>query len=192
MKIARAYVATKAEIEPMMQAANLHREHVKCGEVAREHISAPNWSMRKGELLAVFDLSAFGDKREAIAAGVALIQSKGADVCEVESGDVCGKGVAMLHRALKRIHARTHKMTSDDAKAIAAKAREARQEGWATYDEARVIWGSPAQYNETQALLALKGWPRTTMYRIFGKRKVLEAKLIEEMQAARKSRRKAK
>ena len=192
MKIARAYVARKAEIEKMMQAAKLSREHVKCGEVAGEHISAPNWKLRKGELLGVFDLTAFGNKRGLMAAGVALVQSFGADVCEVETGAVAGQGVAMLQRALQRIHREDKKMTPDRAKELADARHAKKRDGWEEYDKARVIWGSPAQYSETAALLAMRGWPRSTAYATFGKRKELEAILLAEMQAARPKRAPAK
>lgn len=192
MKIARAYVATKAEIEKMMQVAKLPREHVKCGEIAGEHISAPNWKLRKGELLGVFDLTAFGDKRGLMADGVALVQSFGADVCEVETGAVAGQGVAMLQRALQRIHRESKKMTPERAKELADARHAEKRKGWLEYDQARVIWGSPAQFSETAALLAMKGWPRSTAYATFGKRKDLEKVLLAEQQAARPKRAPAK
>lgn len=200
MKIASAYVATKAEIEPMMKATGLRREHVKCGEVPGEHISAPKWSMRKGELLGVFDLSAFGDKRGVMAAGVAWVQSHGADVCEVETGAVAGKGVEMLNRALGIVHGRDRK-TKERASDMAKASRDKRREGWMDRAEARAIWGNRSQYpSESQALLNMKpGWPRSTVFNEFGSRKDCEAELIAEMKAARpkrapakKSRRKAK
>jgi hypothetical protein len=192
MKIARAYVAKKSEIEKMMQAAKLPRHHVKCGEVAGEHISDPKWTMRKGELLGVFDLTAFGDKRGPMADGVARIQAMGADVCEVETGAIAGQGVAMLQRALQRIHRESRKFTSGRVSEMNKERHAERRKDWLPEKEARIIWGSPAQYTETAALLAMKGWPRSTAYATFGKRKDLEAKLVEEMKAARKSKRKAK
>ena len=190
MKIARAYVATKAEIPRMVEATGLRPEYVKCGENPKDHISNPAWTMRKGELLGVFDLSAFGDKREAMAAGVAHIQKQGADVCEVETGHVAGKGVAMLDRALRIIHNRPRNMTPERAAEMARKAREKSREGWLPYDEARAIWGNRTKYpSPDQALMNMTGWPRTTVYRTFGKRKELELTLIEER---KESRRKAK
>jgi len=192
MKITRAYVATKAEVEKMMQAAKLPRQHVKCGEVAGEHISDPKWLMRKGELLAVFDLTAFGDKRGPMADGVARIQAMGADVCEVETGAVAGQGVAMLQRALQRVHRESRKFTSERVSKMNTDRHAERREGWAKFEEARLIWGSPAQYSETAALLAMKGWPRSTAYATFGKRKDLEAILLAERQAARPKRAPAK
>lgn len=206
MKIARAYVATKAEIEPMMKATGLRREHVKCGEVAGEHISAPKWSMRKGELLGVFDLSAFGDKRQAMAGGVLLVQSFGADVCEVlyphssVAPLIAGDGVAMLNKALAIVHGRQRK-TKERASDMAKASRDKRREGWMPRDEARAIWGNRTKYpSESQALMNMKpGWPRSTVFNEFGSRKTCEAELIADMKAARpkrapakKSRRKAK
>lgn len=187
MKIARAYVATKAEIEPMMKATGLSRAHVKCGEVDGEHISDPNWRLRKGELLGVFDLSAFGDKRQEMAAGVATVQYFGADVCEVESGAVAGKGVAMLNRALALVHGKqrgTKARASDMAKA----SRDKRREGWMPREQARMIWGNRAQFSERQALLAMTGWPRSTAFNEFGPRKKCELELMAERDAVRPKR----
>lgn len=185
MKINRAYVATKAEIEPMMKASGLRREHVKCGEVPGEHISAPVWKMRKGELLGVFDLSAFGDKRGQMAAGVALVQSFGADVCEVETGAIAGRGVEMLNRALAKVHGRARK-TKERASDMAKASKEKRREGWMPRDEARRIWGNRAKYTEQQALFNMTGWPRSTAFSVFGPRKQVERELIEERKESRR------
>lgn len=187
MKIARAYVATKAEIEPMMKASGLRREHVKCGEVPGEHISEPNWKLRKGEYLGVFDLSAFGDKRQQMAAGVALVQSFGADVCEVGTGAVAGHGVEMLNKALAIVHGRQRK-TKDRASEMAKASREKRREGWMPEAEARRIWGNRAKYTEQQALFNMTGWPRSTAFAVFGSRKQCEKELIAERDAARPKR----
>lgn len=187
MKINRAYVATKAEIEPMTKASGMRREHVKCGEVPGEHIAAPVWKMRKGELLGVFDLSAFGDKRGLMAAGVALVQSFGADVCEVETGAVAGRGVEMLNRALAKVHGRDRK-TKERASDMAKASRDKRREGWMPRDEARRIWGNRAKYTEQQALFNMTGWPRSTAFSEFGPRKKCEAELLAERDAARPKR----
>lgn len=193
MKINRAYVATKAEIEPMMKASGLRREHVKCGEVSGEHISAPNWKLRKGELLGVFDLSAFGDKRQQMADGVAYVQGFGADVCEVlppYSSAVpltAGTGVAMLNKALAIVHGRQRK-TKDRASEMAKASREKRREGWMPEAEARRIWGNRAKYTEQQALFNMTGWPRSTAFAVFGSRKQCEKELIAERDAARPKR----
>lgn len=193
MKIARAYVATKAEIEPMMKATGLRREHVKCGEVPGEHISAPKWSMRKGELLGVFDLSAFGDKRQAMADGVLFVQSFGADVCEVLSPHssvaplIAGDGVAMLNKALAIVHGRQRK-TKERASDMAKASRDKRREGWMPKDEARRIWGNRAKYTEQQALFNMTGWPRSTAFAEFGPRKKCELALMAERDAARPKR----
>lgn len=186
MKIARAYVATKAEIEPMMKASGLRRDYVKCGEVAGENIHAAKWSMRKGELLGVFDLAAFGRKRQEMSDGVAWVQAFGADVCEVETGAIAGSGVAMLNRALAKVHDRD-RGTSIRASAMAKVSREKRREGWMPEDEARRIWGNRTKYpQEGQALMNMTGWPRSTAFAVFGPRKKVELELIAERQTARK------
>lgn len=187
MKIARAYVATKAEIEPMMWQTGLRREHVKCGEVSGEHISNPNWKLRKGEYLGVFDLAAFGDKRQQMADGVALIQGFGAEVCEVTTGTLAGDGVAMLNRALAKVHGRQRK-TKERASDMAKASREKRREGWMPRDEARRIWGNRAKYTEQQALFNMTGWPRSTAFAEFGPRKKCELELLAERDAARPKR----
>lgn len=191
MKIARAYVATKAEIEPMMKASGLRREHVKCGEAPGEHISEPNWKLRKGEYLGVFDLSAFGDKRQQMADGVALVQGFGADVCEVLSPYssalplTAGSGVAMLNKALAIVHGRQRK-TKERASDMAKASREKRREGWMPCEEARRIWGNRSKYTEQQALFNMTGWPRSTAYATFGPRKQVERELIEERKESRR------
>lgn len=194
MKFDRAYVAKKDEIDAMAKASGLDRRNVKCGEVDGEHISAPAWSMREGGMLAVFDLTAFGQKRDEMLKGVQWVQSKpGCDVVEVETGRRAGTGVEMLDAALRRVHRENKKLTPERARELTT-ARHAKNNPNRMPDaEARAIWGNRTKYpSDGQALMNMTGWSRSTAHYRFGGRIKVEKALIEEAKAARQKRAPAK
>jgi len=165
-KIARAYVATMDQRKVIAETVGLRINDVRCAEVAGENIREPKWTLRKGELLAVFGLEVFGKDRHEISAAVAWVQNQGADVYEVSTGECAGAGVAMLNRALTRIHgagrmAKAHEMQRKSA--------DARVKARLPEDQARQHWMN-TRLTIPQALAKMPGWVRQSAYNTFGKR----------------------
>lgn len=178
-KIARAYVAKSGEREAMAEAIGLKIVNVKAGDVVGDHISDPGWTLRRGELLAVFGLEAFGSKRQEIAAAVEWVQGQGADVYEIASGAVAGKGVAMLNQALSRIHGKDRIKSADHARAMQRKAAENRLGPRMPDEEALQHWNNP-RFTSKQAIAKMTGWALSSAYKLLGKRQRTPGRQIKK------------
>lgn len=165
-KIARAYVATADQRETIAKTVGLKMSAVRCAEMSGENIHDAGWTLRKGELLAVFGLEAFGKDRHQIAAAVAWVQGQGADVFEIASGEVAGNGVLMMNRALTRIHGEGRMAKAHEMQRASAKARTINR---MPEDEARQHWAN-IRLKIPQALAKMPGWNRQSAYNTFGKR----------------------
>lgn len=165
-KITRAYVATADQRETMAKSVGLKISAVRCAEMSGENIHDPKWALRKGELLAVFGLEAFGKDRHDISKAVAWVQGQGADVFEIASGEVAGSGVLMMNRALTRIHGETRMAKAHEMQRASAKARTINR---MPEDEARQHWTN-MRLTIPRALAKMTGWNRQSAYNTFGKR----------------------
>jgi len=168
-KITRAYVAKSDEREAMASAVGIKIINVKAADVVNENIAAPVWTLRAGELLAVFGLEAFGRTRQEIAAAVAWVQGQGADVYEIASDAVAGKGVAMLNQALSRIHGKDRIKSGAAAKEMQRASVAKRTAARMSEDEAREHWMNP-RLTSKQAIAKMTGWAHSSAYKVFGKR----------------------
>lgn len=152
-KIVRAYVPGESDRRRMAELTGLKIEHVKV---------APNVppKMRAGELLAVFDLTVFGETRKVIAEAVDAVQENGADIIEIETGMVCGKGVAVLNRALGIIHGRSRQgqaQKDGQKKSVAIRTAGRKVDRAGLYD----LWGSDLTL---QQIIEQSGWKQSSIY----------------------------
>ena len=157
-KIVRGYVLTKGDREALAKAAGLRLADVH----AAESKSPPK--MRKGELLAVFDLTAFGDNRDDIAAAVNAVRQNGADIIEIGSGRLCGDGVVLLTEALQKL-AKLHPGRKAMRQAAIDTARKRTDDGRCKPERLFELWGSA---EDIAGVVSKSGWPQATIYRHFG------------------------
>ena len=176
LKFARAYVAKAADQHAMMKAADLPKQHVKCGDVAGQNIAAPDWTLRPGELLAVNSVRDLTDAisitaaHGEIAAAIEWVQSQGAEVYELSSGERTGKGkgAQMVSRALSRMHGAVR---MKDAQAMQANSVKARLKGRMPKAEAKRIWRDIRRHVRWQdAIIEMTGWNKASAYKELGKR----------------------
>ena len=201
-KIDRAYVATEAERDAMAVACGIPAKDVRCAATKDQNWRDDRWKPRKGKLVAVKDLTVAGLSRGAMEQFVNWVQSFGAEVIEIETGNLAGTGAAMVFRAMRIIHKSDRDITSDGMKAMARKSNARHAVGRMPDAEARMIWGDTFKYPTERAALAAmskdmqKPWKRATAFAKFGGREALGKTLSAEMKAAReaakKPRRKAK
>ena len=178
LKFARAYVAKAADQHAMMKSADLPKQHVKCGDVAGQNIADPDWTLRPGELLAVNSVRDFTDAfsitaaHGEIAAAIEWVQSQGAEVYEISSGERTGKGkgAQMVSRALSRMHGAVR---MKDAQAMQANSVKARLKGRMPKVEALRIWCDARRFPRYQdAIAAMTGWNKASVYKELGPRNV--------------------
>ena len=176
MKFARGYVASAADQSALMKATGLSKLHVKCGDIPGEAISNPIWALRPGELLAVNSVRDFAEARTVtqahsqIAAAIEWVQSQGAEVYEISSGERTGtgKGAQMISRALSKIHGAVRMI---DPVAMQAKAAKGRTKNRMPKAEAKRIWRDIRRYPRWQdAIAAMPGWNKVSAYDQLGKR----------------------
>lgn len=162
-----------------MAATGLPKQHVKCGDVAGENISDPGWGLRPGERLAVRTVRDFTSAttitlaHSEIANAIEWVQSQGAEVFELSSGETtgAGKGAQMVSRALSRIHGSTRMQKAKDMQKAAAKARTLGKMG---ENEAKAIWKNIRTYPRWQsAIAAMTGWNKNEAYKAFKGRGVV-------------------
>lgn len=152
-KIVRAYVPGEGDRQRMADLSGLKIVNVKTA-----HEPPPN--MRNGELLAVFDLTVFGETRKAIAAAVDAVQKNGADIIEIETGLTCGKGVAVLNRALGIIHGRSRQgqaQKDGQAKSVAIRTSGRKVDRDGLYE----LWGTDLTL---QQVITESGWRQSSIY----------------------------
>ena len=142
--------------------------------------------MRKDELLAVFDLTAFGDNRDDIAEAIRLVRAQGADIVEIASGRLCGDGAVMLAEALQKLSRLT---PSYKARRQAAIDTAAKRVGDGRCDDARLfeLWGSP---DDIAHVVSKSGWPQSSIYRHFKMAGISREAARLEMANRRKAKRK--
>lgn len=182
-KIDRAYVATEAERADMARACGIRADAVRCAATKDQHYT--QWKTRKGAFVAVRDLTVAGKTRGEMLAFVKHIQAQGADVVEIETGNIAGTGAAMLDRALAIVHAQQRGMTAKRA-ADMARAAKIKRTGTRMPDEdVRLIWGNLAISDDE--CVARTGWPRSTALASIAKggRKKLSQTIAAESKAAR-------
>lgn len=186
-KIDRAYVATEAERVDMAAACGIAARDVRCAATKGQHYS--EWSARKGKFVAVRDLTVAGKTRGEMMAFVKHVQAQGAEVVEIETGNIAGSGAAMLDRALAIVHAQQRGMTAKRAAEMARAAKIKRSGTRMADEDARLVWGNLAISDDE--CVARTGWPRSTALASIAKggRKKLALAIAAESKA---SRRKAK
>jgi hypothetical protein len=96
-KIVRAYVPKEADRKRVAEHTGLRVENVHAAETREPP------KMRAGELLAVEDLTCFGDNRDDIAERIKAVRAQGADIVEIGSNRICGDGAVMLAEALQKL-----------------------------------------------------------------------------------------
>jgi len=187
-KIDRAYVATEADRADMAKACGIPTKDVRCAATKGEHYS--EWKSRSGKFVAVRDLTVAGKTRGEMLAFVKHIQAQGADVVEIETGNIAGTGAAMLDRALSIVHAQQRGMTAKRAAAMARAAKIKRTAGRMSDEDARLVWGNLAISDDE--CVARTGWPRSTALASIAKggRKKLALAIAAESKAARSRKRK--
>lgn len=178
-KITRAYVLKEDEREDMARAAG-----VPVGSVSAAEAKSPP-RMRPGELLAVFDLTCFGDNRDDIAEAIRVIRASGADIIEIGSGRLCGDGAVMMAEAMRKLAA-LHPGRRAMRQAAIDTARKRTDDGRCTADRLFELWGSAADIAE---VVSKSGWPQATIYRHFKMAGITREMARLEMANRRKAKR---
>lgn len=167
----RGYARNSADQRRLVQAGLKDREIYREGQ-GRE--SFGNWKLRRGDtLLTVHGLRAFGDTRKAMREAVDLVQSWGAEIEDVETGDrTDAKGAQMLDDALARIHGERRIVSPSRAREMQAASVKKRVKGRMPKREALKIWRN-ADLTIGEAVAAMgPGWSAGTAYRQLGVRGV--------------------
>lgn len=117
--------------------------------------------MRKGELLGVVGLGAFGDTRKAIADMIDLLHSWGAAVVDIERPGLRSDrdGVRLLHIAMTP----QRNLSPEAAAELAAKSKAARTAGRMPEHEARRIWFD-GRYSVAEKVQRIHGWSQRALY----------------------------
>lgn len=181
-KIVRGYVYSESERDDLARAAGLKLTDVHAAE------TKPPPKMRKDELIAVFDLTCFGDNRDAIADAVRAIRANGADIIQIGTMRLCGDGAVMLQEALQKLAKLT---PSYKARVQAALDTAAKRTGDGRCNVERLfeLWGSPADIGE---VVSKSGWPQSSIYRHFKMAGISREAARLEMANRRKAKRKPK
>lgn len=132
---------------------------------AHEGETVGKFRMRRGEYLGIVDgLRAFGGKR-GIDKAVAIIHGDGATIIDIETGkDSRSNGISMYKEALSpRRQSEEYKKVMRDERMD--KRRKAN--GQMLKRDAYVVWMTPGMSTEEKE--AATGWPRATLYAMFGK-----------------------
>lgn len=178
-KVVRAYVLKETDRERVAKLVGLRVENVHAAETREP----PN--MRKDELLAVEDLTCFGDNRDDIAERVKAVRAQGADIVEIGSGRLCGDGAVMLAEALQKLARMTPGRKAMMQAAIDT-ARKRTDDGRCNPQKLFELWGSSADIIE---VARKSGWPQATIYRHFKRQGITRAMARLEMENRRKAKR---
>jgi len=141
--------------------------------------------MRAGELLAVEDLTCFGDNRDDIAERIKAVRAQGADIVEIGSNRLCGDGAVMLAEALQKL-AKLHPGRKAMSQAAIDTAKKRTDDGRCKPEELFALWGSGKHMDE---VVKDSGWPRSTIFRHFAKLEITRAMARLEMENRRKAKR---
>lgn len=182
-KIARAYVAKEADRERIAKATGLRVAAV----IAAETNAPPR--MRKGELLAVEDLTVFGDDRVKIAEAVKAVRAADADIIQIGSNRLCGDGAVMMAEALEKLWGMRRRGHPNLRKAALATAAKRTADGRCKPEKLFELWGGSKSHDE---ISLESGWPVSTIYRHFKALKITRAMARLEMENRRKAKRKVK
>lgn len=178
-KIARAYVLTEADRERVAKATGLRIADVHAAET-----KAPP-KMRKDELLAVEDLTCFGDNRDDIAEAIRAVRREGADIIQIGTQRLCGDGAVMLAEALQKL-AQLHPTTKARRQAAIDTARKRTDDGRCSPERLFELWGSRIK---TAELVSKSGWPQATIYKHFARLGITREQAGVELANRRKAKR---
>lgn len=181
-KIVRGYVYSEGERDDLARAAGIKVTDVHAAE------TKPPPKMRPNELLAVFDLTCFGDNRDDIAEAIRIVRAQGADIVEIASGRLCGDGAVMLAEALRKLAKLTPSYKARLQAALDTAAKRTG-DGRCNADRLFELWGSPADIGE---VVSKSGWPQSSIYTHFAKQKITREMARLEMANRRKAKRKSK
>lgn len=181
-KITRGYVLNESERDDLARAAKLRVVDVHAAE------TKPPPKMRANELLAVFDLTCFGDNRDDIAEAVRMVRANGADIIEIASGRLCGDGAVMLAEALQKLSKLTPSYKARRQAAIDTAAKRVG-DGRCNADRLFELWGSP---DDIEKVVSKSGWPQSSIYRHFKMAGISREAARLEMANRRKAKRKSK
>lgn len=147
----------ESDRERVAKATGLRVEAVH----SAEKVKPPR--MREGELLAVEDLTCFGDNRDDIAEAVRAVRNSGADIIQIGTQRLCGDGAVMLAEALQKL-ARLHPTTKARRQAAIDTARKRTDDGRCNAERLFELWGSPDHITQ---VVSKSGWPQSSIYRHF-------------------------
>lgn len=156
--IARGY-AKNASDETKLRAAGI--KTIYRGDKGE---TLGRFRMRKGELLGVVGLGAFGASRKAIADAVDRVHAWGAAVVDIERPTLRSDrdGVRMMHIAMTP----SRNLSPEAAAEMAAKSMAARTAGRMPKHEARRIWFGPGTVEDK--VKRCHGWSQRALYNEFG------------------------
>lgn len=156
----------------LLVKAGLSKRHIYVEGSGAMTLSAIR--MRRGETLGVAGgLRVLGTNRKDIVAAVGKLHAASAAILDVMTGERSDKdGVAMLDRALAKIHGEKTIKTKANARAMGAiggkaKGRAAKRLRMAQ-GEARSYWFDKSIRTNTEALAMMRGWTPITAWRKFG------------------------
>lgn len=157
--IARGY-AKNASDETKLRAAGI--KTVYRGDKGE---TLGQFRMRKGELLGVVGLGAFGASRKAIADAVDKVHGWGAAVVDIERPTLRSDrdGVRMMHIAMTP----QRNLSPEAAAEMAAKSIAARTAGRMPEHQARRIWFD-GRWSVEEKVKRCHGWSSRTLYNKFG------------------------
>lgn len=152
-----------------------------------ENIDACVKGLRRGFELWVTTLDRLAAKRHLLRATVAAIHAKGAVIVEASTGrrsDGREQWTEMLLDAVARMAGDLRPLTSEQAKAMAAKSARARRllatEKRMGEAEARRIWTTNGNWSNGQCLSHMTGWSLAEAYRKLGTRKLAKGRPRKE------------
>jgi hypothetical protein len=123
--------------------------------------------MRKGELLGVVNLRAFGSARKDMVAAVKQVHKWGAVIVSLDDLRSDRDGVAMLDAALVKFIP-----SAEHAKEMQRRSVLARTEGRMSMRDAQSIWRNP-RLTTLEAIDLMRGWSERSAYAKLGARGVI-------------------
>jgi hypothetical protein len=178
-KIVRAYVLKEADRQRVAGLTGLRVENVHAAETREPP------KMRAGELLAVEDLTCFGDNRDDMAERIKAVRAQGADSVEIGSNRLCGDGAVMLAEALQKL-AKLHPSYKARRQAGIDTAKKRTDDGRCSKERLFELWGGGLKMDE---IVRESGWPRQTIYTHFQRLQITRGMAKLEMENRRKAKR---
>lgn len=160
-EIARGYARNEREEQRLREAGIKTIYRGDRGEILGK------FRMRKGELLGVVNLRAFGTARKDMVAAVKQVHKWGAAVVSLDGLRSDRDGAEMLDKALVKFVP-----TAEHAKEMQRRSVLARTEGRMSMRDAQSIWRNP-RLTTLEAIDLMRGWSERRAYDKLGPRGVV-------------------